>query len=238
MRILPFILGSAALLAAPLLASAQAPRRHFDAQGRAFYRGPLRLTAGGGVALYNGDLTTSPTQSRPGACVQAGVIYPWRPHWAVGAELGWFQLGSYDQLRERNLAFRSRNLALSSYLRFEPLTDPGQYSITGANAATVKPFLQAGVGLLLYNPKAYTGTEPLSQQAILDPERDDYPATGLTLPVGGGLSFLLARGLYLTAQGTYVFTSTDHLDDISRRANPLRNDGYGLAELKLEYTLR
>ncbi|KAA9333162.1 hypothetical protein F0P96_09285 [Hymenobacter busanensis] len=237
MRITSWLLG-AALLAAPLVATAQAPRRHFDAQGRGYYRGPARLTAGGGVAFYTGDLTTGLAQNRPGADVQVGVIYPWRPHWSVGGEFGWFQVGSIDQLAERNLAFRGRNQSLTSFLRFEPLHDPAQFSSTGANPLGFKPFLQAGLGLLLYNPKLYTGTEPLNQQAILTPERNDYPATAVVAPVGGGLSFLLNRRLYLTAQGTYFFTTTDHLDDVSQRGNPNRNDGYGLAELKVEYKLR
>ncbi|GAA4391651.1 hypothetical protein GCM10023186_41150 [Hymenobacter koreensis] len=233
------MLGAAALLLAPMVASAQAPRRHFDTQGRAYYRGPLRLTAGGGVAFYTGDLTSSPAQNLPGGNVQVGIIYPFRPHLSVGGELGWFQIGATDQLAERNLAFRSRNSSLTSFLRYEPLHDPARFSVSGANPIGIKPFLQAGAGLLLYKPILYTGKGRYDgQQAILAPERSDYPATAVVAPVGGGLSFLLTKGFYLTAQGTYFFTTTDHLDDVSQRGNPRRNDGYGLAELKVEYSLK
>ncbi|WP_460676540.1 hypothetical protein [Hymenobacter coalescens] len=233
MRIASLLLGAALL--APLAGAAQSARRHYDAQGRAFYRGPLRAAAGGGVAIYRGDLGGL----RPGPTFNAGLIYTWRPHWSVGADVTWFQLAGTDKLTERGLAFRGRNLSLAGFLRFEPLNDPAWYASTRYQYARVKPFVQAGVGYAIYNPKAYNGDKvPNEPAGFLAPERPDYPGTAIIAPVGGGLTFNLVKRLWLTAQGTYVFTSTDHLDDVSRRANPERNDGYGLAELKVEYQLK
>ncbi|OON68267.1 hypothetical protein B0919_14020 [Hymenobacter sp. CRA2] len=217
------------------MAAAQAPRRHYDAQARAFYRGPVRLTAGGGAALYIGDLGTL----RPGPAFNAGVVYTWRPHWSVGGELTWFQLAGVDQLKERNLGFRGRNLSLTSFVRFEPLTDRSWYAATSREYARVKPFLQAGAGFVIYNPKSYRGTNiPNNAEGFLPPERTDYPATALVAPVGGGLTFNVVPRLWITAQGSYAFTTTDHLDDVSKRANPDQNDGYALFELKAEYQLK
>ena len=34
--------------------------RHYNRQGRPYFRGPLHVTLGGGTALYNGDLGNSP----------------------------------------------------------------------------------------------------------------------------------------------------------------------------------
>lgn len=234
MRIASVLLG-AALLLAPLATQAQGPRRHYDAQGRGFYRGPLRLTAGGGAALYFGDLGGL----RPGPAVGAGLVYTWRPHWAVGGEAAWFQLAGTDKLAERNLAFRGRNLSVTSFVRFEPLTDPSWYGATRNQYARIKPFLQAGAGFAIYNPRAYQGTNvPNNDESFLQPERPDYPATALIAPVGGGLSFNVTPRLWLTAQALYTFTTTDHLDDISQRGNPAQNDGYATFELKAEYKLK
>ncbi|WP_162910743.1 outer membrane beta-barrel protein [Hymenobacter oligotrophus] len=236
MRITNLLLGAALL--APLAASAQAPRRHFDAQGRAFFRGPLRLSAGGGIALYNGDLTASLGDNFIGPAGQLGLVYTWRPHWSVGGEATAFQIGARDQLPERNLAFRGRNLAVTAFVRYEPLRDPSWYAGTRNRFARVKPFLKAGVGYLLYNPKAYNGTErPANNTEFLPAERPDYTATAITVPVGGGLSFFLTRRFWLTAEGAYGLTTTDHLDDVSQRGNPDRNDGYGTVTFKLEYQL-
>jgi Outer membrane protein beta-barrel domain len=232
-RIAPLLLGAALL--APLAATAQAPRRHYDGQARAFYRGPARLTAGGGAALYVGDLGGL----RPGPALNVGTIYTWRPHWAVGGELTWFQLAGTDKVLTRNISFRGRNLSLAAFVRYEPLSDPAWYSATRNQNARVKPFVQAGGGFALYNPKAYTGTNiPGNDAGFLPPERPDYPGTALIAPVGGGLSFYVVPRLWITGQGTYVFTSTDHLDDVSQRANPAQNDGYGLIEVKVEYQLK
>lgn len=233
MRIASLLLGAALL--APLAAAAQAPRRHYDRQGRGFYRGPLRLTAGGGAALYFGDLGGL----RPGPAFNAGLVYTWRPHWAVGGELAWFQLAGTDKLTERALAFRGRNLALTSFVRYEPLSDPSWYGATRNQYARVKPFLQAGAGFAIYNPKSYRGKNvPANEADFLAPERPDYPGTALIAPVGGGFSFNVVPRLWITAQGTYTFTTTDHLDDVSQRGNPAQNDGYGLFELKAEYQIK
>ncbi|GAB3829356.1 hypothetical protein [Hymenobacter jeollabukensis] len=233
MRIASFLLGAALL--APLASQAQGPRRHYDAQGRGFYRGPLRLTAGGGAALYFGDLGGL----RPGPAVSAGLVYTWRPHWAVGGDLTWFQLAGTDKLLERALAFRGRNLSLTSFVRFEPLTDPSWYGATRNQYARIKPYLQAGGGFAIYNPKAYRGVNiPNVPEGFLPPERPDYPGTALIAPVGGGLSFNVVPRLWISAQGLYTFTTTDHLDDVSRRGNPAQNDGYATFELKAEYQIK
>jgi hypothetical protein len=241
-RFSPIFLGGAALvLLLPLTTVAQAPRRHYDAQGRGFYRGPARITAGGGIALYNGDLSSGFSGNFPGGVVSAGALYPWRPHWSIGGEFAWFQLGAKDQLPERNLAFRCRSVSLVSFLRFEPLRDPGQYSTTTQQPALIRPFLQAGLGAFVYNPKAYYGTErPTEQTSFLSPERDDYAATGLMAPVGGGITFRLTEKLHLTTMATYFFTTSDQIDDVSLEhgGNPYRNDGYALVEAKLEFAVK
>lgn len=222
-------------------------RRHYNSQARPYYRGPVRFTVGGGVGLYTGDLTSGLANQFPGGSVSLGILYKVRPHWHVGAEAGYFQIGARDYLgAERgNQAFRGRNVAGVTFLRYEPLHDEGAFADPRRPAALVKPYLKAGVGFLLYSPKAYRGTtRPDQNTTFLPPERQDYPALAVVAPVGAGLTFRLTRRLNASLEGTYHFTTTDQLDDVSpvlvagatapRSASSL-NDGYGLVELKLEY---
>ncbi|MBC8082853.1 MAG: hypothetical protein H7Z21_06525 [Hymenobacter sp.] len=211
-------------------------RRHFNRQGRPYHRGPARFTVGGGAGLYSGDLSSGLAGNLPGGSFSLGMVYPLRPRLIIGTEATYFQLGAKDQLPERGLAFRGRNVSGVTFLRLELLHDESEYANPKRAAALVKPYVKVGGGLLLYNPRAYRGTtRPDAQTAFLDPERNDYPALAVVAPVGLGIVLRLTPKLNATVEGTYHFTTSDHLDDISRRANPGQNDGYGLAELKLEY---
>ena len=211
-------------------------RKHYNRQARAYYRGPVRFTAGGGAAFYSGDLGSSLSENLLGGSFSLGLVYLLRPQLVIGSEVTYFQIGAKDQLPERGLAFRGRNVSGETFLRFELLRDEGEFANRQKGASLVKPYVKVGAGLLLYNPKSYRGTtRPDERTVFLDPERNDYPALAVVAPVGLGVVLKLTPKLNATVEGSYYFTTTDHLDDISRRANPGQNDGYGLATLKLEY---
>nr|WP_262898909.1 outer membrane beta-barrel protein [Hymenobacter piscis] len=218
-------------------------RRHYDGQARAYYRGPVRFTLGGGLGYYNGDLTSSPADQFFGPSFTGGLQYQTHPHWQVGGEVSYIRLGAKDYLPARGLAFQSHNLAGIGFVRWEPLHDEGLYASPRRAAALFKPYLKAGAGLVLYSPRAFRGTARPSGNftpAYLAAERNDYPALALTLPLGVGFTVRLTPKLGASLEGTYSFTSTDQLDDISPASSPQRsvsalNDGFGQLELKLEY---
>jgi hypothetical protein len=59
-------------------------------------------------------------------------------------------------------------------------------------------------------------------------------------PVGVGVTLRLTPKLNASIEGSYYFTATDQLDDVSPASGRAisdtnRNDGYGLAEIKFEY---
>ena len=123
-----------------------------------------------------------------------------------------------------------------TFLRFELLGDESPYANPRRAAALIKPYVKAGFGFLMFNPKTYRGTlRPDNRTAFLTPERNDYPALTTTAPVGAGVVVRLMPRLNATLEATYHFTTTDHLDDVSFRGNAKEDDGYGIAELKLEY---
>jgi hypothetical protein len=216
--------------------TAERRKRHYTAQARPYYRGPVRFTLGAGVGLYNGYLAENLTNNLPGPSISLGALYMMRPHLVVGGEFTYFQLGAKDQIPERGIAFQGRNESLVGFIRYEFLHDEGEFAGARSPAALIKPYLKAGAGFLLYNPKSYRGTDrPLPTTEYLPPEVNDYPAMALVAPVGLGLVFRLTPKINATAEAAYYFTSTDRLDDVSQRGNPNLKDGYGLVELKLEY---
>lgn len=216
-------------------------RRHYNSDARPYYRGPVRVTLGGGVGLYSGDLTSSLSNQFPGGSVSLGLLYKVRPHWLLGGEATYFALGAKDNLPERNLAFRGHNGSGVAFLRWEPFRDEAAFADPRGPAALIKPYLKAGAGFLLYNPRAYNGSMRADDNTTFLPaERNDYSALALVAPVGVGITLRLLPKLNASIEGSYYFTTTDQLDDISPasgRSDGAKNsnDGYGLVELKLEY---
>ncbi len=239
-NILAIGLLGALLVAGSPAARAQhvARRRHHDHSGRPYYLGPLRVSAGVGTAFYDGDLGNSLGDDFLGPALNLGLLYGLGPHWRVGGELGYVALGARDQLPSRGLAFYGHNALGTAFLRYDLLGDPSVYATFPGPARRVQPFVQAGLGLLLYDPRAYVGTAaPTATTPYLATERNDYPALAGVLPVGAGVAVPLTDRLNLTLEGNYYFTTTDYLDDISRRGNPDHNDGFGTLLLKLDCAL-
>ena len=243
MRIRAFILG---VLAAGFFGSqtAQAQhygqRRHYNAQGRPFYRGPVHLTFGAGTALYDGDLGNSPGNNFFGPAISAGGIYRLTAHLKIGGEFSYVELGARDQAKERGLAFTSTNGLGTVILRYDFIHDESIFAASQADAPTLQVYLQAGAGLMLYNPHSYIGTERANKNTpYLAPERNDYPALAGVLPLGGGFSVLLTDRLRAGVEGNYYLSSSDQLDDINNRLGgaSLNKDGFATVMLKLDYEL-
>lgn len=234
---------AAALLAAPpARAQYHHPVRHYNRQGRAYFRGPLHVALGGGTALYNGDLGNAPADNFLGFAGSLGVRYRLTPHLHLGGELAYAALGARDQLRERGLAFTGSNGTGTVFFRLDLLPDESVFAASVAGPPAVQVFVQAGAGLLLYGPQAYRGAErPTAGTLILPPERNDYPALGGVAPVGGGLSVRLTDQLRTELAAAYYFTTTDQLDDISNQrlgGASASNDGFGTVLLKFDYAIK
>ena len=243
MRVQALILG---VLAAGLFSSqaAQAQHqrqvRHYNGQGRAYYRGPLHVTLGGGTALYNGDLGNSPADNFLGPALSVGVLYRLTPHLQLGSEFSYLKLGARDKAKERGLAFTGTNGLGTVLLRFDLLPDESVFAASMAEAPIFQLYVQGGAGLLLYDPKSYIGTERATKgTSFLAPERNDYPALAGVAPVGAGFAVRVIDKLRVGLEGNYYFTTTDHLDDINLRLGgaSANNDGFGTVMLKLDYSL-
>ena len=233
---------AAGLLSSPA-AQAQHQRqvRHYNRQGRPYYRGPLQLTLGGGTALYSGDLGNSPGDNFLSPALSLGVRYRLTPHLHLGSELSYLKLGARDQAKERGLAFTSTNGLGTVLLRFDLLPDESMFAASATEAPIFQVYVQGGAGLLLYNPQAYLGAARATEgTAFLAPERNDYPALAGVAPVGAGFTVRLLDQLRAGLEGNYYFTTTDQLDDINLRLGGASqsNDGFGTLMLRLDYSLK
>lgn len=234
-------LAAGALSSHPALAQYHHPVRHYNRQERAYFRGPLHVTLGGGTALYNGDLGNSLGDNFLGPALSLGVRYRLTPHLHLGSEFSYVQLGARDKARERGLAFTSTNGLGTVFLRFDLLPDESIFASSSAEAPIFQVFVQGGAGLLLYNPQAYIGTERATgSTSFLPPERNDYPALAGAFPVGAGFSVRLTDRLSANLEGNYYFTTTDQLDDVNLRLGgaSASKDGFGTVMLKLDYALK
>ncbi|MBH8559338.1 hypothetical protein [Hymenobacter negativus] len=217
------------------------PVRHYNRQERAYFRGPLHVTLGGGTALYNGDLGSSPGDNFLGPALSLGVLYRLTPHLHLGSEFSYVEMGARDKARERGLAFTSTNGLGTVFFRFDLLPDESIFAASMAEAPVFQVFVQGGAGLLLYNPHAYVGTERANDATtFLATERNDYPAMAMAFPAGAGFSVRLTDKLRANLEGNYYFTTTDQLDDINLRLGgaSANNDGFGTVMLKLDYSLK
>ena len=258
MRISLFSLRVAAVAAlgwlGPGVAAAQtfapaAPKRHYSAQGKAYFRGPVSLTLGLGTGFYNGDLTSSVGDQFFSPAFNLGFLYRFSPHISYGAEVGYVRIGAKDHLPERGLAFNTNLGVVAGLVRWSPLADRTAYAGVG-QPLRVRPFVQAGVGFALYSPEAYLGNtrNPVITN-ILPAEVGSYPTTTAVFPVGAGLTIYCTEKINLSLEGTYYFTTTDTLDDNSKRVsktvegidypyvNRDTNDAFGTVLLKAEIKL-
>ena len=216
--------------------------RHYNSQGRPYFRGPLHVTIGGGTALYNGDLGNSLSDNFLGPALSVGVLYRLTPHLHLGSDFAYLEMGARDHLKERGLAFTSSNALGTVFFRFDLLPDESVFAASQAEAPAFQIFVQGGAGLLLYNPHSYFGTTRANgSTSFLPTERNDYPALAGILPVGGGFSVRLTEQLRANLEANYYFTTTDQLDDVSniRLGGASQNrDGFGTVMLKLDYSLK
>ncbi|HEX8505008.1 MAG TPA: hypothetical protein VF630_06545 [Hymenobacter sp.] len=214
--------------------------RHYNSQGRPYYRGPVQLTLGGGTALYNGDLGNSPGNNFFSPAFSLGLRYRLSPHWHIGAEGTYAKLGARDQLKERGFAFTTTSGVGTAMLRYDLIADQSVFAASIADAPIFQVYVQAGAGLILFDPKVYLGTERATDNtAYLPAERNDYPALSGVLPVGGGIGVRLTDLLTAGVEANYYFSTTDHLDGVHARLGgaSASNDGFGTLMLRLDFSL-
>ena len=180
-----------------------------------------------GISNYQGDLSSYTTQggfrALVGPVIGGHFGYELNQTFQLRGDLLYTRLSGDDAFAESE-ATKSRNLDF-----FAPVIQlaPGiDWNILGFNSREVgsfTPFISAGASIFYFNPKTkYMGDKvalhPLGTEGqYLDdyPDQKPYSRFQTSLQFGGGLKLVVSEKLILAAEGSFSYTFTDHLDDVS-----------------------
>lgn len=208
------------------------PHRYLTPSGQPYHRLPVRLNLGLNVAYYNGDIASSFKDNTFRVGLNAGLAKTLSPHLTFALDVSYFHLKATDVYPERGYAFSSDNGLLTTRLQYNLLADKSLYIGPKHKEMPLLLYVEAGVGALLFNPSASQYDKPLTPEP-----GNTYPGFAAVLPVGGGVTLRASPRLAFTLEGLYCFTSTDLLDDVSRRGNPTSLDDFATLTFKVEYSL-
>lgn len=209
------------------------PRFYYTPRHQPYHRPPVRLTFGGNLAYYNGDLTSRLQNNTLRLGLGIGLAQSVSPRLVYNIDLSYFKLQARDQVESRNYRFTSTNTLLTTSLRYNLNADKSMFVGPSYKATPVTAFLQAGVGALLFDPLATQLTSE-GVRALPPERRGGYPVLAAVLPVGAGVTLRASRAVRFTLEGLYYFTSTDLLDDVSQRGNASMKDDFATVSLKME----
>jgi hypothetical protein len=204
----------------------------FVAEAQSFYairrNRNLMLSAGSGIAYYQGDLVDPNEFGKIKPNFALGAEYFMFPRISVRANLTYYSLTGNDKTAnddrtERNLHFRSRNIEFAA-------TGAVNLIPTGERfyqRARINLHAFAGIGVTYINPKAELDGEWHALQP-LQTELKKYSRFQPVIPFGLGARIKVDPFFNVIIEGGYRKTFTDHLDDVSRTRYPdaalLKND--------------
>ncbi len=227
----------------------------------------LKVTIGGGVTSYAGDLNA--IGERINTIFSGGILYKFAPHISLKTEVSFYSLSGTDvggKNWQRNLSFRSRNFEGYAGIMYEMFDVENPMRGQGL---IINPYLWAGLGFTTFSP--YT-TLNNNTYYLRNFKTEDvaYSSATAVFPLGAGVRFEISRRVGLSLEGSYRFTLSDYMDDVSttyigsanitdavraqladrgpevgqpfreagiKRGNPARKDGYATVMLKFEYLL-
>ncbi|MCU0355552.1 MAG: porin family protein [Cytophagales bacterium] len=227
----------------------------------------LKITIGGGVSSYNGDLNS--VGERINTIFSGGIMYKFAPHVSLRGEFSFYRLSGTDaggRNSFRNLSFQSRNIEAYGGIMYELFDVENPMRGQGL---IINPYVWGGLGFTTFSP--YTTLDNTTY--FLRRYRTEdvaYSGAAAVIPLGAGIRFEVSRRIGFSLEGTYRFTLTDYLDDVSttyigsgnvtdnirarladrgpevgqpfreagsQRGNPNRKDGYATLMLRFEYLL-
>lgn len=216
----------------------------------------LEYLLGAGASGFLGDLggqdnvgkpfiyDLEPTETR--YSLQLGTRYYLREFHAIktglyyGRVRGSDENTQYPNRRFRNINFKSPIIELSAQYEFHVLR-PKVLHLSGANSTNIFNgnrfglYGSVGVGAFYFNPKGYYQGQwfdlhPLHTEGQgLPGGPRQYKRINITVPVGGGVSYLLNRNYKIGFEFGYRWTTTDYIDDVSGYFydNDAIRDSYG-----------
>ncbi len=184
---------------------------------------------GTGVAKYFGDMA-NPGEifKNPKWNLEIGLERRFDGRYSARVGLTAFQLKGGDQYaddegrKSRNLSFTTTAFELSASGVVQLFEDGARYY----QRKPINAFLSVGLGALYYIPKGLStnkyhdgSSNPSAGKMVplrdLQTEQIKYSPVTVVIPLGLGVKIMATPFLNITASGTYRFTFTDYLDDMS-----------------------
>ncbi|MPR33304.1 outer membrane beta-barrel protein [Cytophagaceae bacterium SJW1-29] len=173
--------------------------------------GVITLMVGAGVAYYMGDLVDGVDFAHLGLGpnLALGGMYRLTEHVSLRSELRYYQVQGdqqYSRNAKNNLSFRTRNPDI--YIGAQGDLFPFSRQVRA------NPYLFAGLGTTILNPKANLGgtwysLPPLTTEGV------NYSQTPLLVVAGIGFTYRLTGRWGLGLELCNNFLSSDYLDDVS-----------------------
>ncbi len=180
------------------------------------------FSARGGLANYNGDLSSSGFTFRQSKLLAgAGVRYDIDEHFTARSYLTLTALQADDKLGKPSTIGRNLNFKTALYDWEAGL----QYNFFSLNKKWWTPYVFAGLGLYHFNPYTYNTNGTRIYLQPLSTEGEGIPGTGVkaykknqvSIPLGLGLDFALNEDMRLGIELGYRKLFTDYIDDVSNK---------------------
>ncbi len=205
----------------------------------------IELGLGGGLSLYQGDLTSYRFKEglvlkiHPSfnAALRAEIDERWAVSFAVFSSRisGADSLSLAPSTKARNLDFRSSLAELALRVEWYPLKSLSPYT------EGINPYLSIGLAGFKFSPMTTFQNREVALQPLgtegqgLPGNPSPYALTQIAIPIGGGLRLRIADGVFVHGFIYYSLTGTDYIDDVSTLYYPpeLLESGAGLLSAQL-----
>lgn len=178
-----------------------------------------------GAAGYMGDLNPRNPFDFSGIAFGGFVKRNLDPYWAIGLHYNFGKIKDNDA-NSSDASFRSRNLNFSTALNELSLQVDFNFLeyFAGGGTKNFSPYIFAGVGGVLFNPKAVYQDQKYELR-YYETEGKAYKNYAVSIPYGVGMKGRISDHFALFSQLGYRTAHTDYLDDVGDRYPTV--DAYG-----------
>lgn len=201
-----------------------------------------------GVANYFGDVQCVGCNNNTGTILSKSAKFVTAPYvryhlnnnFALRGNLALGSLGGADancctNKPARQYSFSSSLVELSGVVEYY-LLGSRNYNSIGAYKPKFSPYLFAGLGYAMTNPKVSYGTGVVQPTAAAK-AADAGKKSSFVMPLGAGLKYDLSERMVLSAEVGFRNAFSDYLDGVSNAVNTKTTDFYYISQVGLSYRL-
>lgn len=193
------------MLAGILLSALHAPAQNWE------------VGVGAGAAGYMGDLNPNNPLKFSGINAGGFVKLNLDPYWSLGLHYNYGKIAA-DDAQSSNADFQQRNLKF--YAPIHEVSAQVDFNFleyfSGGGSKHFTPYIYAGIGGVLFNPKReYQGETRNLRLYLTEDQRNPYRNYAIIHPYGAGVKFKLKSNFSLFSQIGYRTAFTDNMDDVS-----------------------